>query len=298
MLWAFERLGIAPDADERAIKRAYAQRVKTTRPDEDPEGFQHLREAYETALAMARSEAAHAAMAHTDAPAVPMQSAGWPCIRTLETVTQAPDGQAAELEAWPTSGAAPAPPPQTLRMTFSQDWGAPSSRTEPPQADVLAYTAQATATRQPMTVPGYVEELLIQADKTSPAAFPRWLEEYDALYDLARKSALTEPMLHELERRMLYGHGALGPRHLDALLRFFWLDQVSATRQRLEPLIDRLKREADSRETDWNRIMSERDGNPPTTRRNPPFWEGMSPRWVILFFILLVHMGRACTSTT
>lgn len=46
----FAYLGLAPDADERTIKRAYAQRLKQTRPDTDPEGFQRLNEAYRAAL--------------------------------------------------------------------------------------------------------------------------------------------------------------------------------------------------------------------------------------------------------
>jgi hypothetical protein len=50
MHWAFQVLGIAPDADERAIKRAYAAKLKTSRPDDDPEGFQRLNEAYRDAL--------------------------------------------------------------------------------------------------------------------------------------------------------------------------------------------------------------------------------------------------------
>ncbi len=50
-LHALRFLGLGPDADERAIKRAYAARLKTTRPDEDPEGFQRLNEAYQAALA-------------------------------------------------------------------------------------------------------------------------------------------------------------------------------------------------------------------------------------------------------
>lgn len=58
---ALRTLGIGPDADERAIKRAYAAKLRTTRPDSDPEGFQALNEAYQAALAWARSRgnAAH-----------------------------------------------------------------------------------------------------------------------------------------------------------------------------------------------------------------------------------------------
>lgn len=46
-----EWLGLKADADERAVKRAYAQRLRVTRPDEDPIGFQQLHEAYQSALA-------------------------------------------------------------------------------------------------------------------------------------------------------------------------------------------------------------------------------------------------------
>jgi hypothetical protein len=37
-------------ATERDVKRAYAKRLKTCRPDQDPEGFRELHEAYTTAL--------------------------------------------------------------------------------------------------------------------------------------------------------------------------------------------------------------------------------------------------------
>lgn len=43
-------LGLAPDADVRAIKRAYAAKLKQSRPEDDPEAFSELRSAYEQAL--------------------------------------------------------------------------------------------------------------------------------------------------------------------------------------------------------------------------------------------------------
>ncbi|SEQ23212.1 hypothetical protein SAMN03159444_01276 [Pseudomonas sp. NFACC02] len=41
-------------SDERSVKRQYAKLLKVSRPDEDPVGFQHLREAYEQALQILR----------------------------------------------------------------------------------------------------------------------------------------------------------------------------------------------------------------------------------------------------
>lgn len=58
----WEELGIEPTADALAIKRAYAKRLKQTRPDEDAAAYQRLREAYDHALLWAR----HAALEDED----------------------------------------------------------------------------------------------------------------------------------------------------------------------------------------------------------------------------------------
>jgi TPR repeat protein len=49
----WEVLGIAPTAEVSAIRKAYAARLKQTRPEDDPAGFARLRAAYEAALQMA-----------------------------------------------------------------------------------------------------------------------------------------------------------------------------------------------------------------------------------------------------
>lgn len=46
----------APTQDKKAIKKAYATQLKLHRPDEDPEGFQRLRKAYEFALAYVENQ--------------------------------------------------------------------------------------------------------------------------------------------------------------------------------------------------------------------------------------------------
>lgn len=50
-------LGLSADSDSRTIKRQYAVLLKQHRPDEDPVGFQRLREAYEQAINWSRDEA-------------------------------------------------------------------------------------------------------------------------------------------------------------------------------------------------------------------------------------------------
>lgn len=50
---AFQILGIAPVKEEKAIKAAYRERLSTTNPEDDPEGFKRLRSAYETACRFA-----------------------------------------------------------------------------------------------------------------------------------------------------------------------------------------------------------------------------------------------------
>lgn len=91
-----ERLGLGPDADERAIKRAYAQRLRTVRPDEDPEGFQLLHAAYRAALEQCREPASVAARLPVAAPAardVQLEAPAPPSVsRPMQATAPAFDG--------------------------------------------------------------------------------------------------------------------------------------------------------------------------------------------------------------
>lgn len=55
MATIWDVLGIEPTTDEREIRRAYARELKQRRPADDPQGFQELREAFDSAKRYASS---------------------------------------------------------------------------------------------------------------------------------------------------------------------------------------------------------------------------------------------------
>ncbi|MEK3788596.1 tetratricopeptide repeat protein [Paenibacillus sp. FSL K6-1230] len=58
-MYIWELLGIEPTSDVRAVKRAYAGKLKQTHPEDDPEGYQRLREAYDRAVKEAKWRQQH-----------------------------------------------------------------------------------------------------------------------------------------------------------------------------------------------------------------------------------------------
>jgi hypothetical protein len=104
-------LGIAPTADARAVRRAYARLLKTRQHEEDPDFFNRLREAYETALTLA-------AIRETQAEADECPSISGEAQATFdETQRTSNEAQPTFDEAQTTPGEAPAPDDEPSRET-------------------------------------------------------------------------------------------------------------------------------------------------------------------------------------
>jgi TonB family protein len=55
--WFWEELGLSPGADRDTVRRAYSRKLRIANPEDDPEGFKRLREAYELAQRFAARDA-------------------------------------------------------------------------------------------------------------------------------------------------------------------------------------------------------------------------------------------------
>ncbi|AZK48541.1 tetratricopeptide repeat protein [Paenibacillus lentus] len=98
-------LGIDPTADESVIKKAYASQLQVYHPEEDPEGYQRLREAYEWAKKRAKALQA-------EATSCGMDEDEWHCdtydiddpddeISVLQSSWQAADSESSPLKRHP-----------------------------------------------------------------------------------------------------------------------------------------------------------------------------------------------------
>ncbi|RTL46657.1 MAG: hypothetical protein EKK53_02990 [Burkholderiales bacterium] len=104
---ALATLGLRPDADARAVRRAYALQLKQIDQATQLPEFQALREAYEAALVGIARREAEAAQARAEAPpAEPGDTREPPATAPDPTPsTSAADSPAAEAAALPTAGA-------------------------------------------------------------------------------------------------------------------------------------------------------------------------------------------------
>ncbi|WP_426087731.1 hypothetical protein [Janthinobacterium sp. PSPC1-1] len=113
-LWTI--LGTEPTGDERTLKRAYAKRLKVTRPEDDPAAFQELREAYEYALRHAHlfaAELPEAQAAEAEAEAAAMAAPRMEPADLWGVIDEpAQEAQKLPAELWGVIAQEPAAPPE------------------------------------------------------------------------------------------------------------------------------------------------------------------------------------------
>lgn len=208
--WAI--LGMAPTDDVRSVKRAYAARLKACRPEDDPQAFAQLREAYDAVLSRLKSASkepvTYAAGAHTaDAkhpPAIheermdPSAASMKPAEETTQVVDKA--APAAIVRPLPTmSGGHPTPlPPPATRL--APNLSAPVVHPSPQQvaASILA-------------------EAKDRDGRWS--GFAIWLHGHDDLISLDFKAATSEALL-----RKIAAEGAPRREAIEVLAQFFAWD--------------------------------------------------------------------------
>jgi hypothetical protein len=138
--WAL--LGIAPTADVAAIRRAYARKLKLTRPDEDAEGFQRLVRARDAALgeAAAIADPSAAAAARDDERGAPPVDAGASPVTAAGTNPQPDPSPRIDAD----------PPPIVVRAVDEPD----AARAAPPVARIVVGDGDDEGRAEPASAAG------------------------------------------------------------------------------------------------------------------------------------------------
>lgn len=251
-------LGLDRSADERAVKRAYADRLKSRRPDDDPVEFQRLHEAYQHALAYVRQRAESRA----------------------QGVTLKIEPTAQQLEATTPYGTfAPITPPDEAGGSFNNP-GADHIRIEDRREEVA------------MLPPGELIEAMLLAARTPPAEFESWLQSRPELYSIPGRNWLIPLVMEALESSTELP----SPECLRILLAFFGLDQVDRRTLNLQPRLERLKDVAHRQHQvlvgpDMSFMFNE-DGSP---RVKAQSW-GTAPVFPAILVVLLFGALARCVS--
>jgi len=175
-------LNISPTSDERAIKRAYAARLKQTRPEDDPSGFATLREAFEFALHLARQWREQEALAQPGQEAV---------SATTESPIEAIPRRAAQTHSGDSAMEAP------LRQAGNEPATATLLRADPPIHTVYWRDRQAA-------LDGQIEDLRRAAFDAAidDAQLSRLAAQYGWLNMVEPPKALPHEWLRRVRRRL------------------------------------------------------------------------------------------------
>lgn len=199
MTRALRLLGLPDDADERAIKRAYAAKLKTTRPDEDPEGFQRLHEAYQAALAWVRSG--------------PHDGDAWD--EDCDDEEDARDNDAGEG-----LGDAASVMPETAHAQMDaaahEDAVPPARQTADPLVEGDAYEARSESAVV-FDHEAFFDTCFRLAFDGVEGDLQRWLDAQPILWSLAHKTQIGHWLLHAMHHRQ----PPMAPSRFDLLMDYF-----------------------------------------------------------------------------
>ncbi|WP_295550233.1 heat-shock protein [uncultured Stenotrophomonas sp.] len=186
---ALDALGLDASADERAIKRAYAQRLRAARPDEDPVAFQALHEAYQEALLWVRNR----------------------------TQWQEEDG--AEALSAPPADNSPPGPPALYDSHSSMDHMPVLHRPSTFDTDLPDDVVEPS-----LNLPRFARLLINTATDADPASFEHWLAHRPELWSLADRPRIGDVVLQQL----LHEGRPLCESNFDLLGRYFCWDEIRA----------------------------------------------------------------------
>jgi len=254
----YDVLGLPPGADERAVKRAYARKLKSTRPDTDPQGFQILHEAYQRALTWSREHAAETATVADAADDVvptitlsaPVEAALASPVAALRNVA---DGTPAHRETEPVREAhvqpvivadepssvveIPATPPAVVRDERSADERNVAPEPDKVTADGPMPAAPAGQSRGVFDFRRFFDGLAAVAARGDPDAVEAYLHAEPALWSLGMKTRVGHAVLEQL----FESRPKMPDEAFDAILRFFDFDHVLAGQNPL--VLDHLRRQ-------------------------------------------------------
>ncbi len=184
------------NADERAVKRAYARRLKVTRPDEDAAAFQALNEAYQMALAYIRWRDAQEEEGHED------------------------EGEEAEGEDAEASDQTPALGPASDPMDTPSEPAQPTYVTLDPAEITLLETPQEYV----FSVVDFVAQMRSGGHYVNPNRFRAWIRERMRDWPITAKPAFAHAIICHVLENGLYLH----PDIYDVLIEELGLDDVAS----------------------------------------------------------------------
>lgn len=254
-----ELLGVSPNAGEREIKQAYARLLKRFRPDEDPDGFQRLNEAYQAALIITQRAAGDGTRARIQ-PAT-----SDPGMRLADAVGQ-PEDASDGLPTWRI-----APDPHMPRIRISQMHCAVDS-TPRPSMDDLRFDHLT-----------FSHLLIARALTATPQDVRSWLAAQPDLVSLVTKDATIPFLLDRLECER-----PLGTPQLEVILAFFGLHEINR-HSGLQRRISALRQRSRTAHPTWADLQFRES---PSRRRSTHL--GDFNALFIMCFAGLIGMLRMC----